>query len=165
MNENEIIKRCQNGEKAAFDELIHIFYSYITKYLLKLTHDDTLTEDLTQDVFLKMIRTVQNYKIGRRASFANYIITIAKNTFIDYTRKNKVIFSEPSEAEQKSGDNIVNKVINNMQYRKIGQYIDTLPPEQARVICCRFKAAACVIRVGKNNNCCFKGDVKKVHPL
>ena len=152
MNENEIIKRCQNGEKAAFDELIHIFYPYITKYLLKLTHDDTLTEDLTQDVFLKVIRTVDNYRIGGRASFATYIITIAKNTFIDYTRRNKVIFSELSEAEQKSGDNIESKVIGNMQYQDIEQYIDTLPPEQARVICCRFKAAACVIRVGKSNN-------------
>lgn len=56
MNENEVIKRCQNGDKAAFDELIRAFYPYVTKYLLKLTGSEMLTEDLAQDVFLKMIR-------------------------------------------------------------------------------------------------------------
>ena len=53
MNEKAIIKRCQNGDKAAFDILIRSFYPYVSKYLLKLTQDETLTEDLTQDVFFK----------------------------------------------------------------------------------------------------------------
>lgn len=53
MNEKEIIKRCQSGDRTAFDELIRAFYPYVTKYLLKLTHDETLTEDLTQDVFFE----------------------------------------------------------------------------------------------------------------
>lgn len=34
VNENEVIKRCQNGDKFAFDELIRVFYPYVTKYLL-----------------------------------------------------------------------------------------------------------------------------------
>ena len=87
MNEKEIIKRCQDGDKSAFDELIRTFYPYVGKYLLKLTGDKTLTEDLTQDVFLKVIRTIDRYKTSGRASFATYIITIAKNTFIDYSAK------------------------------------------------------------------------------
>lgn len=53
MNEKEIIKRCQNGDKAAFNELIRVFYPYVTKYLLKLSYDETLTEVLTQDVFFE----------------------------------------------------------------------------------------------------------------
>lgn len=97
MNEKEIIKRCQNGDRAAFDELIRTFYPYVAKYLLKLTQDESLCEDLTQEVFLKVIRTIENYKINGKASFATYVITIAKNTFIDYTRRNKVMFSELSE--------------------------------------------------------------------
>ncbi len=42
MNEKEIIRRCQNGDRAAFDELIRLFYPYVTKYLLKLTRDENL---------------------------------------------------------------------------------------------------------------------------
>lgn len=134
MNENEIIKRCQNGDSAAFEELIRSFYPYVTKYLLKLTHDEVLTEDLTQDVFLKAIRAIEDYKPEGKASFATYIITIAKNTFIDYMRRNKVIFSELSEADAQSSENIENKVLTNMQYNEIAKYIDGLPPNQAQVI-------------------------------
>ena len=43
MEEKEIIKRCQSGDRAAFDELIRLYYPYVTKYLLKLTCDEALT--------------------------------------------------------------------------------------------------------------------------
>ena len=134
MNEKEIVKRCQNGDKAAFDTLIRTFYPYVTKYLLKLTHDESLTEDLTQDVFLKMIRHIDAYESEGKASFATYLITIAKNTFIDYTRRNRVVLSELPEAEMQSGENLENKVMTTLAYDETVKYIDSLPPNQARVL-------------------------------
>lgn len=47
MNEKEVIRRCQDGEKEAFDALIRTHYPYVTKYLLKLSNNADLTEDLT----------------------------------------------------------------------------------------------------------------------
>ena len=134
MNENEVIKRCQNGDRTAFDELIRAYYPYVTKYLLKLTGSEMLTEDLTQDVFFKMIRTIDKYKTNGKASFATYIITIAKNTWIDHMRRNKVVLGDLSETETQSGDDTERKVITKMQYEEIIKYIDSLPPNQACVI-------------------------------
>ena len=134
MNEKEIIRRCQSGDKAAFDILIRTFYPYVTKYLLKLTCDENLTEDLTQDVFLKVIRTIEKYKTDGKAAFATYIITIAKNTFIDYTRRNKVLFTEIPETEIQDGENPENRVLTNLEYSETIKYIDSLPPNQAKVI-------------------------------
>lgn len=133
MNEKEIIKRCQNGDKTAFDTLIRTFYPYVTKYLLKLTHDENLAEDLTQDVFLKVIRTIDAYKPNGRASFATYVITIAKNTFIDYTRRNKVVLSELSE-QTKSEEDTENRVLAKIEYSEAVKYIESLPPEQAMAV-------------------------------
>ena len=115
MNEKEIIKRCQNGDKSAFDELIRAFYPYVTKYLLKLTHDESLTEDLTQEVFIKIIRVIDEYRINGKASFATYVITTAKNCYIDYIRKNKA-FLEDIPDETPGADNVEKTVITNMQY-------------------------------------------------
>lgn len=134
MNEKEIIKRCQNGNRAAFDELIRTFYPYVAKYLLKLTQDESLCEDLTQDVFLKVIRTIENYKINGKASFATYVITIAKNTFIDYTRRNKVMFSELSEDITGGSESVEDNVLTSIKYGEAVKYINSLPPNQARVI-------------------------------
>ncbi len=134
VNEKEIIKRCQSGDKTAFDELIRAFYPYVGRYLLKLTRDENTAEDLTQDVFLKVIRTIDDYKINGRASFATYIITIAKNTFIDYTRRNRTVFAELSDAEPQSGENVEKAVIDGIEYNEVVKYINALPPNQAEAI-------------------------------
>ena len=133
MNEKEIIKRCQNGDKSAFDELIRAFYPYVTKYLLKLTHDESLTEDLTQEVFIKIIRVIDEYRINGKASFATYVITTAKNCYIDYIRKNKA-FLEDIPDETPSADNVEKTVITSMQYSEAARYIEELPPNQRQVI-------------------------------
>lgn len=84
MNEKEIIRCCKNGDKAAFDTLIRTFYPYATKYLLKITRDENVTEDLTQEVFLKVIRTTEGYRTDGKASFAYqnkklYLISLLGN--------------------------------------------------------------------------------------
>lgn len=84
--------------------------------------------------FLKVIRKIEYYKTDGKASFATYIITIAKNTFIDYTRRNKIAFSELSDIEMQSEDNVENTVLTSMQYSEIIAYLNDLPPNQAAVI-------------------------------
>ena len=134
MNEKEIIKRCQNGDRAAFDNLIRAYYPYLTKYLLKLTQSETLAEDLTQEVFLKVIRKIDSYKTEGEATFATYIITIAKNAFIDHTRRNKAVFAELSEAETCKEPSVEDEVLKSIDYGEAVKYINSLPPEQAAVI-------------------------------
>lgn len=134
MNEKEIIRRCQDGEKEAFNALIRTYYPYVTKYLLKLSNNADLTEDLTQDVFLKVIRSIDTFNLNGKAAFATYMITIAKNTFIDYTRQNKVQFSELSETDVQAVENVETKVLSNLTFDEITKYIDSLPPNQASVI-------------------------------
>lgn len=66
MNDKALIKRCQRGDRQAFDELIRLYYDYVSGFLLKNTGDETLSEDLTQATFLKMIRSIEKYDTGGR---------------------------------------------------------------------------------------------------
>ena len=134
MNEKAIIKRCQNGDKAAFDELIRFFYPYVSKYLLKLTSNPDITEDLTQETFVKIIRAIDTYDISGRATFATYIITVAKNCYIDCCRKNKEIFTDISEIDIGDSKNLEEQIVNKLEYEKIIQYINSLPPNQQQAI-------------------------------
>lgn len=134
MNEKAIIKRCQNGDKAAFDELIRFFYPYVSKYLLKITSNSDITEDLTQETFVKIIRTIDTYDINGRATFATYIITVAKNCYIDYCRKHKEIFTDISEIDIGDSKNLEDQVVNRLEYEQVIQYINGLPPNQQQAI-------------------------------
>lgn len=69
MNEKALIKKCQRGDKQAFEELIRLYYDYVSGFLLKTTMDSTLSEDLTQETFLKMIRSIEKFDPDGSAAF------------------------------------------------------------------------------------------------
>lgn len=77
MGEKELVKRCQKGDKKAFEELVEQFYPYVSGFLLKTTRNSILAEDLTQETFLKMIRNIEKYR-PEGASFGTWLISIAR---------------------------------------------------------------------------------------
>ena len=72
MNEKALIKACQNGERQAFDELIEMYYPYVSGFLLKTVCDKLLAEDMTQETFLRMIRSIEKYDLGGGAGFGTW---------------------------------------------------------------------------------------------
>mgnify|MGYP004703204533 FL=1 len=90
VNETALIKKCQRGDRQAFDDLIRLYYDYIFGFFLKSTMDKDLTEDLTQETFLKMIRNIERFVPDGRAGFGTWLVTIAKNSYIDHLRRNRI---------------------------------------------------------------------------
>ena len=64
MNETQLIRRCQRGDRQAFEALIRQYYDYVSGFLLKATQDALLAQDLTQETFLKMIRSIETFDPG-----------------------------------------------------------------------------------------------------
>lgn len=134
MDEISLIKKCQKGEKQAFQTLISFYYPFVSKYLLKLTNDEYLTEDLAQETFLRLIRSIDRYDIYGKASLSTYIMTIAKRLYIDHLRKDKQVFTDLSHTLIDSGQDVEETVIKNMQIKEAVKWLDTLPQEQVVVI-------------------------------
>ena len=51
MKEKALIQKCKRGERQAFDELIRLYYDYVSGFLLKATATAARSEDLTQETF------------------------------------------------------------------------------------------------------------------
>lgn len=134
MNDKAIIKRCQRGDRQAFDELIRLYYDYVFGFLLKNTADEILSEDLTQETFLKMIRSIEKYDPGGSASFGTWLITIAKNCYIDYLRRNRIRLEDIDSLPVEDERNVADEVERKLQYEQIMEAMETLPPEQALAI-------------------------------
>lgn len=83
----ERIIEAQNGDDAALALLIHEHYSFVFKYLVKVTMDTKLAEDLTQDTMLRCIERLEYY--DGTSAFSSWLITIATRLFIDGTRRKK----------------------------------------------------------------------------
>ena len=73
----------------SLEDIYKKYYSIIFKYLMSLTKNTDLSEELTQETFYKMIKKINTY--NEKSKFVVWLCEIAKNTYYDYLRKNKKI--------------------------------------------------------------------------
>lgn len=84
MVELELIERAQQGDKAAYTELIHIHHRTVEKFAFQCgvrVHD---IPDVTQEVFVKLYRFLHQF---HRDRFTTWLYKITLNTARDYYRK------------------------------------------------------------------------------
>lgn len=88
MEEKDQIKRAIQGDELALADLLHQHYSFLIRYLLKLTMDPIVAEDLTQDTMLRCVEKIHLY--NGQSKFSSWLITIASRLYIDSMRRKKL---------------------------------------------------------------------------
>ena len=81
---DEIIERCLSGDQAAWDEIIRLHWRRVFNIAYKFVGRHDLAEDLTQDVFLKLFKSLDTF--DRRANFQTWLISVSRNLCIDHYR-------------------------------------------------------------------------------
>lgn len=84
MDENELIKKAQNGDKDAYGDLMNLHYRTVEKFAYQcgVRLDDV--SDVTQEVFIKLHRFLHQFNQDR---FTTWLYKITLNTARDYYRK------------------------------------------------------------------------------
>jgi len=83
-----LVRRCIAGDAAAWEELVQRHHRRIYNICYRFAGSADDAEDLTQDVFVKMYRTLQSYDVGKGA-FMTWVTTITRNLLVDHFRKTK----------------------------------------------------------------------------
>lgn len=83
-----LVRRCQSGDAAAWEEIVRQFHRRIYNICYRFTGSADDAEDLTQDVFIRMYRTLGSYDVSRGA-FPTWITTMTRNLLVDHFRKAK----------------------------------------------------------------------------
>lgn len=73
------------GNKAAAGELVQLFYKEIFIYVFRQTQDEDLSKDLTQEIFISMLKSIDSFDESK-ASFKTWLYKIASNKIIDTYR-------------------------------------------------------------------------------
>jgi RNA polymerase sigma factor (sigma-70 family) len=81
---DEIIERCLNGDQAAWESIVRIYRRKIFNVAYKFVGRHDQAEDLTQDVFLKLYKSLDTF--DRRANFQTWLISVSRNLCIDHYR-------------------------------------------------------------------------------
>jgi RNA polymerase sigma-70 factor (ECF subfamily) len=83
-----LVRRCIAGDSAAWEEIVQRYHRRIYNICYRFAGSGDDAQDLTQEVFIKMYRTLQSYDVGRGA-FMTWVTTITRNLLVDHFRKSK----------------------------------------------------------------------------
>lgn len=132
MSDDELIDRIKGGDEAAAKELIDRYYAAILRYCGWHCAVPDRAEDLTQETFLKLFRSLQGYK-GRK-KFKAYLYTIANRLCIDESRK-MAFYPLEDVAEIVSTQNEMAQVESREEIRRL---LAVLSAEQREAVILRF---------------------------
>ncbi len=88
MTDEHVMARVKNGQLDQLNELFGRYSRRIYSYFLKSTMSKDDSDDLTQDLFIRVMKYRKSYKEGQR--FEIWVFQIARNMVKDHFRKMKV---------------------------------------------------------------------------
>ena len=87
-DEAMLVRKAKAGDDHAFTRLYDGYVERVYRFIFFRVSDDTVTEDLVSQVFLKAWQNLDRYKIGN-SPFIAWLYTIARNLVIDHYRSKK----------------------------------------------------------------------------
>lgn len=152
LNELKVLKQCQNGSKQAFNELIIFYYPFVFKFLLKTTNKDEIAKDLVQETFLKLIKNIDKFDVKGKAKFSTYLITIARNCYLDYLKKETKELQNIAIEEFSDNASSEYNYLKNEDYNNLLNEINKLPKLQREVIKLKYLEGYTLSEIAKIQN-------------
>jgi RNA polymerase sigma-70 factor (ECF subfamily) len=84
----QLVRRCAQGDAVAWEEIVQRFHRRVYNLCYRFAGTAEDAEDLTQDVFLKVYRTVTSFD-GEKASFGTWLTTVTRNLLVDHFRRRR----------------------------------------------------------------------------
>jgi RNA polymerase sigma-70 factor (ECF subfamily) len=79
-----LIERCLSGDQAAWEHIVRLYRRKVFNIAYKFVGRHDEAEDLAQDVFLKVFKSLRTF--DRRANFSTWLISVSRNLCIDHYR-------------------------------------------------------------------------------
>ena len=142
LNDNELVQRFIEGDQNSLEILIHRHKSRVYSYILLIVKNQDLAEDVFQETFIKVIRSLKRGKYVENGKFVSWVLRIAHNLIIDHFRKEKLqgtVSNDSMEVDifnsQKfSEETIEDQIVSSQILSEVKELIKELPDDQQQVI-------------------------------
>lgn len=130
----ELISRCQQGEQEALRAIFDRYHKKIYRIAYGVVRQREDALDIVQEVFIKLFRSVKNFK--GKSHFYTYLYRMTLNTAIDHSRKMKKVSTQnldqdkgfqPSDEAEKRPDRIF---LHKELKERVNWAMGKLPPDQ-----------------------------------
>jgi RNA polymerase sigma-70 factor (ECF subfamily) len=146
VNDAELIRAAQQGDRAAFEDLVRQYDQPVLRLALHLTGSEQEAQDIYQEAFLKAYRNLGSFRF--ECSFYTWIYRIVSNLCMDYLRRKQVRKEEPSVrtssegetfdlfeqvSDERSGASPDRELMRSEMGRRIAMALEKLSPRERMV--------------------------------
>ena len=146
--DEKLVKHYLSGNTHALEILINKHRDRIYLYIISKVKIQSLAEDIFQDTFLKVIKSLKKGKYNEQGKFLPWVMRIAHNLVIDHFRKSKRISIIQNLKKDNDFDvlnlisaeskNFEKNILKKEQFKELNYIIDKLPEDQKEVLIMRY---------------------------
>lgn len=147
IKDKQLIKQYLDGNEACLEMIINRHKDRIFTTIIMVVQDRYIAEDIFQETFIKVIKTLKKGKYNEEGKFLPWILRIAKNLAIDHFRKKKrlpTITGQDGEdvfrTIQISTENREDRLVRTEKEDLVRELVSRLPEEQREVLIMRHYA-------------------------
>ncbi|MFO8021951.1 MAG: sigma-70 family RNA polymerase sigma factor [Perlabentimonas sp.] len=156
----ELVNEFVSGNQQSIEILVHRHRKRVFGYILLLVKNHALAEDIFQDTFVKVIKSLKEGKYTDNGRFVSWVMRISHNLIIDHYRRAKQlntfsndntevdIFNSPKFSEK----NVEEHMVYEQILSEVRDLVETLPEEQKEVVLLRHYAGLSFKEIAEQTN-------------
>jgi RNA polymerase sigma-70 factor (ECF subfamily) len=117
-----LIERCLRGEDAAWEEMVKTHTRRVYSLCYRFTGKDSEAQDLAQEVFLRVFRTLKTFRTGE-GTFVVWLSRLTRNLLIDNYRRNRLEQAALAKLSPELRETVILRDIEELEYREIAQVL------------------------------------------
>lgn len=145
LGDNELVQLYLNGDFSSLEFLINRYKDKIFTYILINIKSHHLAEDIFQDTFIKVVRSLNMGKYTDNGKFVSWVMRIAHNLIIDHYRREKNMNTLSNDgtmvdlfnSPKFSDENVEEMLINEQILSEVRVLVEELPDDQKQVVIMR----------------------------
>ena len=142
LNDLELVQRFTEGDQNSLEILINRHKNRVYSYILLIVKNQELAEDIFQDTFIKVIRSLKQGKYTENGKFISWVLRISHNLIIDHFRKEKLsgtVSNEKADVDifnsrKFSEETVEDQMVTEQILLEVKDLIKELPEDQQQVI-------------------------------
>ncbi len=146
MTDEQLVKLYASGKNEAFDVLLKRHQERIFNYILRITKNEDVANDIFQETFVKAIMTIKQGRYTENGKFPAWITRIAHNLIIDFYRQEKsenlqsfdVDEIDVLNRKELSEDTVEDNIIISQIHNDVKSLVEILPKSQREVLVMRY---------------------------
>ncbi|MEG1793671.1 MAG: sigma-70 family RNA polymerase sigma factor [Rikenellaceae bacterium] len=145
-DDSALIQAYISGDNDSMSKLMDRYKKKIYKYILLTVKNDSVADDIFQDLFIKIQKSLKSDRYIDNGKFLSWTLRIAHNLIIDYFRQKKQSNLVSTDDDGQSNimysqslleSNIEDKLVDDQIKTDLRRLVDSLPIEQREVVILR----------------------------